>query len=66
MLERVGLGRAHIFLYAEPRFFLHKVRLGGLPEDERGKNRKHLAALSERPCFGEGGEEKPSGGELEG
>ena len=32
---------------------LHKVRLGGLPENERGKTRKRLTALSERP-FGEG------------
>lgn len=53
------LGGSTHFLGLQSPGLLHKVRLGGLPEDERGKNRKRLTALSERP-FGErrGGEAK--------
>lgn len=54
MLERVGLGRAHTFSWpAEPRFSAQgQTGWLGLVFRE-GQNRKHLAALSERP-FGEG------------
>lgn len=52
------MGRAH-FLGLQSPGFLRKVRRAGLPGDERGKNRKCLSPLSERP-FGEvrGGETK--------
>lgn len=47
------VGESTHFLGLQSPGFLHKVRLGGLPENERGKTRKRLTALSERP-FGEG------------
>ncbi|XP_070216867.1 uncharacterized protein [Bos mutus] len=43
------VGESTHFLGLQSPGFLHKVRLGGLPENERGKTRKRLTALSERP-----------------